>query len=390
MRYFILLCLLPAHVFGQSIVVSGKHSIVASGSSNQPSAAVVMPAASVIDIQSEIDKLRKEIDLLKESYKSIDPKPAIVHETGKIQSAIAQPKTTQWYLVSEDWCIHCKPRKERFLKLGWPISNVITRAQCQQKFGFMPATIPYEFAEPTSATNAASATVHHPQSSKCTCSSACTCGCQSGSTCKCSQTTHSVVQLAQPTVNRYYNYKGRSYDLETYSGCSMRNCGMCAEILAARQRYLASRQLINKVDDVGPQASSPEDVVDEAFNILKLNTDSVLWDAGCGNGKILISAVQKFGCKAIGVEIDPAKVIEAKHNVDAAGLSDHITILEGDVRNFDVKKHKVTHIYAYLYPDLLAEIADKLMSVDIAVCPGHECPGIGMKLVGQCWVTDSV
>jgi thiol-disulfide isomerase/thioredoxin len=184
-------------------------------------------------------------------------------------------------------------------------------------------------------------------------------------------------------VERYYKYHGSTYDLETYGGCSMRSCGMCAEIRAAQKRYRDSRKVTGSV---GPQSSSPKDVIIEALSIMKLNSESVFCDLGCGDGSVMIEAARQTGCHCIGVEIDPIKVNAARRMIAGHGLSSKIQVIQGDVRDFDPSRHQVTHVYAYLYEDLLKEISAKLASVPISVCPGHECPGIGMRLIGQCWV----
>ena len=163
----------------------------------------------------------------------------------------------------------------------------------------------------------------------------------------------------------------------------MRNCGMCAEIRAAQQRYRQAKVLIN---EVGPQAASPDDVVVEALSLMNLKPESVFCDLGCGDGSVMIKATQRAGCRCVGVEIDPVKVGEARRKIAGLGLSHLISVIEGDVREFRPAHHHVTHVYAYLYPELLEEIKEELKVVPVVVCPGHECPGIGMKLVGQCWV----
>ncbi len=141
-----------------------------------------------------------------------------------------------------------------------------------------------------------------------------------------------------------------------------------------------------------PQSSSPADVIEEAISIANLNASDVVSELGSGDGKTAIKMVQTSGCQVIGVEIDPVLVAESRANIKAAGLSDKITIIEGDVRNFDPENHGVkgvpptTVVYAYLYPELLNEIKPALLSGRIAICPGHKADGIDMKLVGQCWV----
>lgn len=329
----LLLCSVAA---GQSISVSGGRSSFIISGKGTPQKVAEKPQDDFVPVPAENPVV------------SVPVKPQPV--------PVVQAKR-QWYLVSEAWCSHCPAAKRAFRAKGWPEKNILTIAQCEQRFGFRPSHVPFEFGEPDGTAN----------------------------------TTTSIVSRSNSfqTQGRYYNYGGRQYDLENYGGCSMRSCGMCAEIRAAAQRYRESRQLINKVE-VGPQAASPEDVIEEALQLLDLKPDSVFCDLGCGNASVLIKAVQRSGCRAIGVEIDPAKVAEARRMILDHGLSSQVTILQGDVRDFSPARHSVTHIYAYLYPELLQEISGTLESVGTVVCPGHECTGIGMKLIGQCWVRKAV
>lgn len=196
-----------------------------------------------------------------------------------------------------------------------------------------------------------------------------------------------VQPVVQETPGRYTTYGGRTYDWEneTYYKCGLGNrCGMCVYLYNACWSYRNARGL-TKAEKPSPLSSSAE-FMDEALATLPLKPESVLWDAGSGDGCVLIRAVELYGCSGVGVEIDQAKVDESRRMILAHGLSHKIKIYKGDVRDFDLKLHGVTHIYAYLYEDLLKEIADKLTSVEASVCPGHEVPGIGQKLVGSCWV----
>ncbi len=58
------------------------------------------------------------------------------------------------------------------------------------------------------------------------------------------------------------------------------------------------------------QAPTPGPAIDQMLDALQLSESDVLADLGCGDGRILIAACQRFGCSAIGVEIDPAKADE--------------------------------------------------------------------------------
>lgn len=141
------------------------------------------------------------------------------------------------------------------------------------------------------------------------------------------------------------------------------------------------------INQVGPQAPTPDDAVEEALGIMNLNSESVPCDLGCGDARVLIKAVQRSGCRGIGVEIDIEKVEQARRLIADQGLSHRIQIIHGDVRDFDPARHSVTHAYCYLYPELLQEIAPILRKIPVVVSAGHQIPGLeGQVLVGQCWV----
>lgn len=200
----------------------------------------------------------------------------------------------------------------------------------------------------------------------------------------------STKSSVQPVAGRYVGYGGMTYDMETWSRmCSMRNCGMCNFLDGKKAEYERNKTLSYQSVEIevpSPQSSSPDDVVNEAIPIMNLTPSDVVGELGSGDGMPAIKMVQASGCRVIGVEIDPEKVTESRRNVEAAGLSDRITIIQGDVRDFNPTAYGVTAIYAYLYPELLNEIKPILSAGRICVCPGHKADGLGMTLVGQCWV----
>jgi tRNA1(Val) A37 N6-methylase TrmN6 len=127
-------------------------------------------------------------------------------------------------------------------------------------------------------------------------------------------------------------------------------------------------------------------VIDEALVIMQLKPTDVVAELGSGDGYPAIRMARETGCRVVGVEIDPAKVAESRVRVAAAGLADKITIIEGDVLDFDPKAYGATAVYAYLDPLLLNQIVPALSVGRIAVCPGHKPDGLATRLVGQCYV----
>ena len=164
---------------------------------------------------------------------------------------------------------------------------------------------------------------------------------------------------------------------------------MCAEIVQAKADYYEWCNTNGAYQpmsiEIGPQAASPSDVVDEAIEVMNLTPDDVVAELGCGNGSVAIRLVQATGCRVEGYEIDPVKVAEARRNVAAAGLSHRITIHEADVVGLQLPSD-ITVTYAYLYPELLEQIKPQLMTGRIGVVPGHFIDGVGLKQYKQLWV----
>ena len=75
---------------------------------------------------------------------------------------------------------------------------------------------------------------------------------------------------------------------------------------------------------LAPYAPTPMDVVDRMLTLANVAAGDVLIDLGCGDGRIAIRAAQKFGIRASGVDIDPAKIAESRANAKAAGV-EHLT-----------------------------------------------------------------
>jgi uncharacterized protein (TIGR03000 family) len=77
---------------------------------------------------------------------------------------------------------------------------------------------------------------------------------------------------------------------------------------------------------------TPEDIVDEMIKLAKVTKDDVVYDLGCGDGRIVIGAVKRGGAKrGVGIDIDPQRILESKTNAQLAGVADKVEFREGDV-----------------------------------------------------------
>jgi cyclopropane fatty-acyl-phospholipid synthase-like methyltransferase len=92
---------------------------------------------------------------------------------------------------------------------------------------------------------------------------------------------------------------------------------------------------------------SPTEVVDEMLKLAKVQKDDVVYDLGCGDGRIVIAAAKKYGAKGLGVDIDPKRIEEARINAKKAGVEDQIEFREQDLFKTDL--HDATVVMLYIY-----------------------------------------
>ena len=103
---------------------------------------------------------------------------------------------------------------------------------------------------------------------------------------------------------------------------------------------------------------TPQEVVDRMLELANVTEDDVVYDLGCGDGRIVVTAAQKYGCKAIGVDIDPQRVAESLKNVKENNVEDLVEIKEGDIFELDLTPASV--ITLYLLPELNRKLIPQL------------------------------
>ena len=111
-----------------------------------------------------------------------------------------------------------------------------------------------------------------------------------------------------------------------------------------------------------PYVPTPQEVVDKMLEMAKVTSKDVVYDLGCGDGRIVITAAQKYGCRAVGIDIDPQRIKEATANISAAKVSDKVRLIEGDLFETDISEATVVTLYLLtrlnekLKPKLLKEL----------------------------------
>ena len=107
---------------------------------------------------------------------------------------------------------------------------------------------------------------------------------------------------------------------------------------------------------------TPNEVVEKMLEMAKVTAKDTLYDLGCGDGRIVITAAQKFGARAVGIDIDPKRIQEANANAKAAKVTDKVKFVEADLFESDISEATVVSLYLLtrlnekLKPKLLKEL----------------------------------
>ena len=101
-----------------------------------------------------------------------------------------------------------------------------------------------------------------------------------------------------------------------------------------------------------PYVPTPQPVVEAMLRLAGVKKGEVVYDLGCGDGRIVITAVKKFGAKrGVGIDLDPQRIKDSNENAKQAGVTDKVEFKVGDI----LKLQSVADanvVTLYLYPDV--------------------------------------
>ena len=108
-----------------------------------------------------------------------------------------------------------------------------------------------------------------------------------------------------------------------------------------------------------PYVPTPESVVAMMLDLAKVNKNDVVYDLGSGDGRIVITAAQKYGARGVGYDIDPERIKEANANAKAAGVTERVRFVQGDLFQADLSEASVVTLY--LLPEINLKLRPKLL-----------------------------
>ena len=99
------------------------------------------------------------------------------------------------------------------------------------------------------------------------------------------------------------------------------------------------------VADLAPYVTTPMDVVDKMLAMSKVDKDDVLYDLGCGDGRIVITAARRFGSRGVGIDLESKRIAESEANAKAAGVAHLIEFRLEDAAKSDFSDATVVTLY---------------------------------------------
>jgi len=108
-----------------------------------------------------------------------------------------------------------------------------------------------------------------------------------------------------------------------------------------------------------PYVPTTEKAVQEMLKLAGVTKNDVVYDLGCGDGRIVIAAAKTYGAHGVGIDINPERIGEARANAKKAGVESLVRFEENDLFEADIKP--ATVVTLFLLPQINLKLKPKLM-----------------------------
>jgi len=129
--------------------------------------------------------------------------------------------------------------------------------------------------------------------------------------------------------------------------------------------------------DLAPWVPTPQPVVDRMLELAAVTSKDILYDIGCGDGRIVITAARRYGARGVGIDIDQAMIEESERNAKSAVVEGQVRFICMDATKADISEATVVSLYllpesnALMRPILEAQLRPKSR----VVCHNYAIPG---------------
>lgn len=154
----------------------------------------------------------------------------------------------------------------------------------------------------------------------------------------------------------------------------------------AKNRRLVLREGWEGVDvpnDLAPFLASPAEVVDQMLELAQVDADDIVYDLGCGDGRIVIRAAEKYGARGVGIDFNPKRIEESLAAAAAAGVSEMLEFRVEDVMRSDFSAATVVTVYLLTRSNekMRPLLEQQLKPGTLVVAHNYKIPGWENKMI---------
>ncbi len=122
--------------------------------------------------------------------------------------------------------------------------------------------------------------------------------------------------------------------------------GFIAVALLATGSFAPARLLATQQQEsLAPFVPTPQAVVERMLALAEVTSKDVVYDIGCGDGRIVITAAKKYGARGVGIDYDPERIRESKENAKVAGVENLVQFIQRDAMTADYSPATVVTLY---------------------------------------------
>ncbi len=108
-----------------------------------------------------------------------------------------------------------------------------------------------------------------------------------------------------------------------------------------------------------PFVPTTDQAVEAMLKLGDVKQNDIVYDLGCGDGRIVVEAAKRFGARGVGIDINPVRIAEAKENAKKSGVEKLVRFEENDLFLADI--HEATVVTLFLLPKINLKLLPKLM-----------------------------
>jgi SAM-dependent methyltransferase len=142
--------------------------------------------------------------------------------------------------------------------------------------------------------------------------------------------------------------------------------------------------------DLAPFVPTPMEVVEKMLEVAEVDSNDIVYDIGCGDGRIVVMAAEKYGAHGVGIDIDPQRIEESKENAAQAGVEHLVKFYLEDAMKMNFSE--ATVVTLYLLPEsneMLRPKLEKELSPGVfVVTHNYRIPGWDEKEINAFYIND--